>query len=99
LDGLSNKQFVRNREREEISMTSDPGTALEELQLAHRSFGASRDPQEAVARLRAAIDGARHALKTLPAQVRGEPTRHVARQLIAYIELAEASLRGREPAA
>ena len=80
-------------------MTSDPGTALEELQLAHRAFGASRNPQEAVARLRGAVDHARRVLKTLPPQGRDEPTRHVARQLIAHMEVAEASLRGREPAA
>jgi citrate lyase beta subunit len=70
-------------------MTMDPGVVLEELELAHRAFGASRDPRE----------HARRVLDALPPQVRGEPTRHVARQLIAHIEMAEARLRGREPAA
>ena len=48
-------------------------------------------------RLRGATDHARRILNNLPQQVRGEPTRHIARQLIGHIELAEASLRGREP--
>jgi hypothetical protein len=67
---------------------------IEQLQLAQRSFNTSRNPHEAVTRLRAAINHARRVLNTLPPQVRGEPTRHIARQLIAHIELADASLKG-----
>ena len=67
---------------------------IEQLQLAQRSFNTSRDPHEAVTRLRAAINHARRVLNTLPPQVRGEPTRHIARQLMGQIALAEANLKG-----
>jgi hypothetical protein len=78
-------------------MSGHPREAIVQLQLAHSAITRSRDPQEAIKRLRGATDYARRVLNTLPPQVRGEPTRHIARQLIAQMELAEASLRGGEP--
>jgi hypothetical protein len=78
-------------------MPVDPQEAtevIEQLQLALRAVTNAREPEEARKRLRGTTDRARRVLNDLPPQGRGEPTRHVARQLIAHIALADASLKG-----
>jgi hypothetical protein len=59
----------------------------------------ARDPVEATKKLRGATDYARFVLDRVPAHLREGELLHVARQLTVHIELAEGSLRGREPAA
>ena len=70
---------------------------IDTLHQSHRAIAWSSDPAEAIMRLRHTVDHARRLLNNLPSGIRDGSQRHLARQLVAEIELAEGSLRGREP--
>ena len=70
---------------------------IDTLQQAHRAITRSYDPAAALTRLRHTVDHARRLLNHLPSDIRDGRQRLLARQLVAEIELAEGSLRGREP--
>ena len=72
---------------------------IDELQRVHRAFALSRDREEVGRRLRDAVAQARRLLHQQPDRFPDDHVRYLYKQLHGYTLLAEASLRGHEPAA